>query len=115
METEKINEILHRYKTRNHYSVRVGGPGVLVLGPRVPMTRYTEFVSVEPEEEGDVNSFDVQETTGYETEGVQATRTFRVVSKHPGTIQLRFVAKDRITGERIPGVQPVGVTIEATR
>lgn len=112
MDTSKINEILHRDKICDSYDISVGSK-VVVVGPRVPMTRYTEFVSVEPEEDGDVNNFSVQEVAAGEEEGLLTPAGIMVKSIGPGILHLNFVAKDSLTGETIPGVNPVGVTIKA--
>lgn len=112
MDTEKINEILHRDKIQHHYHIPVGD-GVVVVGPRVPMTRYTEFVSVEPEKAGDVENFRVDKSSWSDEEGLLSPQEINVQSIGPGTLRINFVAKDSLTGKTIPGVEPVGITIEA--
>ena len=112
MDTAKINEMLHRDNIQQRYCIHVGN-NIVVIGPRIPMTRYTEFVSVEPEKQGDINSFHVYTTTSNEGEGHLALQNVGVQSVGPGTLHLSFVAKDSLTGEAIEGVEPVNVTIEA--
>jgi hypothetical protein len=113
VDPQKINAILHRNKIQEHYNIDVGGD-LVIAGPRVPMTRYTEFVCVDSEEEGDVANFLVQKASVNEEEGVLAPREINVHSTGPGILRVNFVAKDSFTGEAIPGVEPVGITVTAS-
>jgi hypothetical protein len=113
MDIQKINEILHRDKIQDLYHIHVGN-GVIVHGPRVPMTRYTEFVSVETEKGGDIASFRIRDAESPELEGLVGPQQVEVRSIGPGTLHLSFVATDSTTGEAIPGVEPVGVTVLAS-
>ena len=112
MDAAKINEILHRDKIQQSYRTQVGSD-ITIAAPRLPMTRYTQFISVETEKKGDVGSFRVYKAAPKDEEGILALRDIGVQSLSSGTLQLSFVARDRLTGEAIEGVEPVNVIIEA--
>lgn len=113
MDAKKINEMLHREEIPRFYQIEVG-ENVTIALPRLPMTRYTEFVTLEPEEAGDIDNFRVRAASP-EEEGMLAPQQIEVRGIRPGTLHLHLVARDSLTGEEIPGVERVNVTVEASR
>lgn len=112
MDARKINEMLHRDAMPRLYRIQVGKEIVIPL-PRLPMTRYTEFVTLEPEEAGDVDSFRVRTASPREEEGSLMPQQIEVQGIRPGTLYVALIARDSLTGEAIPDVEPVNLTVEA--
>ena len=105
--------MLHRDKIPDHYNVHVGNR-IIIRPPRLPMTRYTQFVSLEPQREGDIANFHIYPMSSPQEEGLVSPQGIEVQCIRPGVLHVNFVAKDILTGEVIPGVEPVGITVEAS-
>ncbi len=108
-EAEKINELLHSKPVKQNYTAKSGQTLRIEL-PRIPMTRHTQFVGLKRETHGDVNSF--VETSGENAgEGIIAPAEIHGTAVHSGTINFTLTAIDRISGEEIPDVKPLNITV----
>lgn len=108
-ESEQINKILHSEKIKKTYTAK-SGENLSIELPKVPMTRYTQFVGLRKETYGDVDSF--KEMSGKETgEGTLAPTEIRGKAIQSGTVNFTLRAVDRISGEEIPDVEPFNITL----
>lgn len=108
-ESEKINKILHSEAIKQNYTAK-SGETLLIELPKIPMTRHTQFVELRTETHGDVDSF--EETSGKETgEGTIAPSEIRGKAIQSGTVNFTLRAVDRISGEEIPDVEPLNITL----
>ncbi len=108
-EDKTINELLHSNPVKQNYTAKSGQTLRIEL-PRIPMTRQTQFVGLKRETHGDVNSF--VETLGKDAgEGIIAPSEIRGKAVHSGTVNFTLKAIDRISGEEIPDVEPLNITV----
>lgn len=110
MDTHKINALLHASHVPHHYSARVGDRLAISL-PRIPLTRYTEFLRLEPEKQGDLNCF-AEEPAPDLGEGVLLPHYIVGKAIRPGKLHIVLHATDSLSGERLCGVEPLDIAIE---
>lgn len=108
-ESEHLNKILHSEKIKKTYTAK-SGENLSIELPQVPLTRYTQFVELRKETHGDVDSF--RETSKRETgEGTLVPTEIRGKAIQSGTVNFTLKAVDRISGEEIPDVEPLNITL----
>lgn len=108
-ESDKINELLHNDSIEQNYTAR-SGETLRIQLPRIPMLRETQFLKLKRETRGDVESF--VETSGMESgEGVIAPTEIYGTAVSPGTVNIILKAVDRISGEEMPDVEPLRITV----
>jgi hypothetical protein len=110
IDAQKINTLLHSSQSNQLYKARVGEYIKIVL-PRIPMTRYTEFVQLEKEKWGDLNCF-VEEQAPDVGEGSLLPRQIFGRAVRPGKLHIVLSAKDILSGQKIPGVEPLNILVE---
>ena len=110
MDSEKINEMLHSRGVRSRYTARAGDYLRIEL-PRVPMTRYTEFVRLDKEKRGDTACFAEMEPPDA---GEGTLLPTQIVGRAvcPGRLHIVLRAVDSLSGKEIPDVQPFDIVIE---
>jgi len=108
-ESEKLNEILHSEPVKKKYTAK-SGENLSIELPQIPMTRYTQFIKLKKETHGDVDSF--KESSGNEIgEGTISPSEIRGKAVQSGTVNFTLTAVDRISGEEIPDVEPINITL----
>ena len=108
-ESEQINKILHSENVKQNYTAK-SGETLLIELPKIPITRYTQFVELRKETHGDVNSF--KEMSRNEAgEGTISPSEIRGKAIQSGTVNFTLKAVDRISGEEIPDVEPLNITL----
>jgi hypothetical protein len=110
MDAQKINSLLHSEPIPHHYKAKVGERLEISL-PRVPLTRHTEFLQVEKEKRGDLDSF-VEEPAPEQGEGSLLPRQISGKTLRPGKLHMVFSAKDSISGQEIADVEPLDIIVE---
>lgn len=110
IDAQKINTLLHSSRVPQLYKARVGESLRIGL-PQIPMTRYTEFVQLEKEKWGDLNCF-VEERVPNLGEGSLLPRQIFGKAISPGKLHIVLSAKDRLSGQKIPGVEPLDIVVE---
>ena len=108
-EAEIINKLLHSDLIKQTYTAKSGQILRIEL-PKIPMTRHTQFVGLKRETHGDVNSF-VETPRENAGEGIIAPVEIRGKAVHSGTVNFTLTAIDRISGEDIPDVKPLNITV----
>jgi hypothetical protein len=102
--------LLHSEPIPHHYRGKVGERLVISL-PRVSLTRYTEFLQVEKEKRGDLNSF-VEELVSEQGEGSLLPRWVFGRTLRPGKVHIVLSAKDSISRQKIADVEPLDIVVE---
>jgi hypothetical protein len=110
VDAQKINSLLHSEPIPHHYRARVGERLEISL-PRVPLTRHTEFLQLEKEKRGDLDSF-VEEPAPEQGEGSLVPRQIVGRTLRPGKLHIVLSAKDSVSGEEIAGVEPLDILVE---
>lgn len=110
MDAQKINTFLHSDFVPHYYRAKVGDFLEISL-PKVPLTRYTEFLRLEKEKKGDLNCF-VEEQAPDQGEGSLLPRQISGRTVCPGTLHIVLSAKDALSGERVPNVEPLDIVVE---
>jgi hypothetical protein len=110
IDAQKINMLLHSNQAPQLYRARVGEYIRIVL-PRIPMTRFTEFVQLEKEKWGDLNCF-VEERVPDLGEGSLLPRQILGKAVCPGKVHFVLSATDSLSGMKIPNVEPLDILVE---
>jgi hypothetical protein len=110
MDPEKISALLHAVPLPHYYKAKPGDFVTINL-PRLPLTRYTEYLRMDRENWGDLNCF-VEETPEPQGEGSLLPRHIRGQAVCPGTIHIVLSARDRLSGQQISGVEPLDIVVE---
>lgn len=105
-----INSFLHSSQVTQLYKAKVGE--YLRIGlPQIPMTRHTQFVRLDKEKRGDVDCF-IEEPVSGSGEGSLLPRQIIGKAVHPGKLSIILSAKDRLSGQKISGVEPLDIVVE---
>jgi hypothetical protein len=96
--------------TPQKYKIKVGESLTIGL-PRIPITRYTEYLKLQKEKQGDLDCF-IEELEPELGEGFLLPRQIIGRAVCPGRIHIILSAKDSISGETIPGVEPLDILVE---
>ncbi len=110
MDTQKINDLLHSDFVPDHYTAKVGD-SISISLPRIPFTRFTEFLQVEQERQGDLECF-IEERVTEQGEGSLLPREISGRTVCPGELHIVLSAKDSLSGERIADVEPLDIVVE---
>lgn len=111
MDSDKINSFLHSGQVPQHYVVKTGEVLEIIL-PKIPLTRHTEFLLLEGEKFGDIDSFLEMTPTPQQGEGTILLNKIKGRAIHPGKVHFVWRAKDSLSGEEIPDVQPLHIVVE---
>lgn len=110
MDANKINFFLHSAHVPNYYKAKAGDYLSISL-PKIPLTRYTEFLRMEREQHGDVNCF-VEEKSPNIGEGSLLPGRISGHAVCPGKVHFILSAKNRLSGQTVPGVEPLDIVVE---
>ena len=110
MDAERINILFHSVQLPDHYTAKIGESIIITL-PRIPLTRYTEFLQVEWEKRGDTDCF-IEEASSNQGEGSLLPRQIYGRAACQGKLHIVLNAKNRISGEMVPGVKPLDILVE---
>src|SRR5689334_3083204 len=109
MDEQMLNGLLHSAHFIKHYQVKAGDDLRIQL-PSIPLTKYTEFLNLEKSLAGDLHCF--VEAPEPSQDGVLLPREVRGKAVCPGEIRIILQAVNRLSGEKIPGVQPLEIVIK---
>lgn len=109
-DSEMINAMLHSVAVPHLYTAKAGDYLKIEL-PKVPLTRYTEFVRLDKEKRGDMGCFAEMEPpdTG---EGTLLPHQIVGRAICPGTLHIVLRAVDIFSGAEIPDVKPLDIVVE---
>ena len=109
-DTERINALLHSGNVPSRYTARAGDYLKIEL-PKVPMTRYTQFVRLDKEKRGDTACFAEAEPPDA-GEGTLLPNQIVGRAVCPGRLHIVLRAVDSLSGEEIPDVRPFDIVVE---
>lgn len=109
-EAELLNKLLHVGSIKRTYIIK-SGENLRIDLPEIPITRDTQFVTLKKEKHGDVNSF-LEVSGEHEGEGLLSPSRIYGKAVHSGKIEFTVKAIDRISGEEIPNVEPLNITVD---
>ena len=107
---QKINAMLHSNALPLRYKAKPGQFLTIDL-PRIPLTRYTEFVRLDKQTFGDVGCFVESEPPDQE-EGSLLPRQIAGQARCPGEFHILLRAVDSLSGEEIPNVPPLDIVVQ---
>ena len=108
MDSQFINEMFHGESIVKHYRAKVGD-ALTIQFPSVPLTYATQYLKLARTTEGDLNCF-VEEATD-SLEGMLFPTQILGRADCPGEIRIKLEAVDRLSDEKIPGVEPLEIVI----
>jgi hypothetical protein len=108
--SEMINAMLHSVAVPHLYTARAGDYVKIEL-PKVPLTRYTEFVRLDTEKSGDTGCFAELEPPDA-GEGTLLPQQIVGRAICPGRLHIVLRAVDIFSGAEIPDVTPLDIVVE---
>ncbi|HEX3186952.1 MAG TPA: hypothetical protein VHQ94_19295 [Pyrinomonadaceae bacterium] len=112
-DSKKINAMLQASPFPRRYIAQAGQYLKIDL-PKLPLTRYTEFVRLHKETFGDTNCF-VELDSPDEGEGSLLPRQIRGRAICPGKFHILLRAVDSLSGQQIPNVSPIDIVVEVEK
>jgi hypothetical protein len=111
IDSERINRMLHARSVPAQYFAQVGERLVVDL-PHLPFNRFTEYVEIRPETEGDVDAFSIQPEAS-QGEGRTSPHGLHVKPLRAGQVHIVLKPRDVRTGRIIDGVMPIDIMVQA--
>jgi hypothetical protein len=110
MDSQKLNDILHSTLTSQHYKAKAGDLVRIDL-PKIPLTRFTEFLQLEKKKKGDLDCF-IEQSIPPEGEGSLLPTQIVGRAVCPGKVHIILRAVDSLSGQEIPDVEPIDIIVE---
>lgn len=110
MDAKKINMFLHSSQVSPTYHAKTGETLSINL-PRIPLTRYTEYLELRREFVGDTGCFRELPNQRH-GEGNISPEKITLKALHPGQAQIVIHAVDALSGEKIPEVEPLSINVD---
>ena len=107
---QKIDAMLHSSALPRRYRAKTGEFLTINL-PRIPLTRYTEFVRLDKKTFGDIGCF-IETDAPDQEEGSLLPRQIAGQARCPGEFHILLRAVNSLSGEEIPNVRPLDIVVE---